>query len=210
MGSQQHIDDGIVRRHGANLPHWTREGATYSVTFRLSDSLPADVVHRWVLERDVIVRRAAAAARPLSVVELRRLDELHSERVEGFLDAGSGECYMRQPRIASIVEDAMRHFDRHRYDLLAWCVMPNHVHAVLRPRSGFGLSSILHSWKSFSASEANKVLGRSGTFWQPESYDHLIRDSDDFGHAVRYVLDNPAKAGLSGWRWVGYRAGDAL
>jgi hypothetical protein len=69
------------------------------------------------------------------------------------------------------------------------------------PRSQ--LSDILHSWKSFTAKEANKVLGRCSDFWQPESYDHLIRDEADFNHQVRYVLENPAKAGLKNWKWVG-------
>jgi hypothetical protein len=74
---------------------------------------------------------------------------------------------------------------------------------VFRPRKGHDLPEILHSWKSFSAKEANKALSRSGVFWQEESYDHLIRDEDDFRHALTYVLDNPEKAGLKGWKWVG-------
>jgi type I restriction enzyme M protein len=69
--------------------------------------------------------------------------------------------------------------------------------------SGYSLDGILHSWKSFTAKEANKVLARTGAFWQPESFDHLIRDEQDFTHAVEYVLNNPAKAGLSDWKWVG-------
>ena len=81
--------------------------------------------------------------------------------------------------------------------------MPNHVHAVLRPYDDFELSSILHSWKSFTSKQANKIIGRTGEFWQAESYDHLVRDAQDFHHCIRYTLDNPAAAGLHGWRWAG-------
>jgi REP element-mobilizing transposase RayT len=119
---------------------------------------------------------------------------------------------MKDERVADKVRDALLHFDAVRYSLAAWCVMPNHVHVVVRPFGGITggtpvplseLSEILHSWKSFSAKEANKLLRRSGEFWQAESYDHLIRNEADFRHAVKYVLDNPIKAGLKNWRWVG-------
>jgi REP element-mobilizing transposase RayT len=110
---------------------------------------------------------------------------------------------MKDNRIAKLVADAVTHFESQRYDLAAWCVMPNHVHAVLNPRTGHKLSEILHSWKSFTAKEANKLLNHQGSFWQTEPYDHLIRDRADFHHAVRYVLANPRKANLSNWPWVG-------
>jgi len=81
--------------------------------------------------------------------------------------------------------------------------MPNHVHVVVEAMGGDKLSDILHSWKSFTAKAANKMLHRTGEFWQAESYDHLIRNQQDFNHTVEYVLCNPAKAGLSDWKWVG-------
>lgn len=79
--------------------------------------------------------------------------------------------------------------------------MPNHVHAVVRPGS-HDLSSILHTWKSFTASEANRSLGRSGEFWQKESYDHIVRDESELERTVRYVVENPVNAGLADWRWT--------
>ncbi len=197
----------IQKRRGAYLPHWTREGATYSVTFRLADSLPAKVLAAWVGEREDIVKRAATMGRPLTDDEMRRLDELHSQRIEKYLDSGAGECQLRDPRIANIVRDSLLHFDGDRYDLAVWCVMPNHVHVVVRPRPGHELSDILHSWKSFTATKVNRLLGRTGAFWQPECYDHLIRDWDELAHAVEYVMDNPGKAGLRDWPWVGRGTG---
>jgi REP element-mobilizing transposase RayT len=90
-----------------------------------------------------------------------------------------------------------------RYRLFAWCVMPNHVHAIMQPHREWTLASILHSWKSFTAIKANRLLKRTGPFWQEEYYDHIVRRGEDFTRIIRYVLENPAKAGLRNWPWVG-------
>jgi REP element-mobilizing transposase RayT len=185
-------------RQGAYLPHWTRDGGFYAVVFRLHDSLPAHVLADWKAQRDRLLKK-----RSLTVSDEKRLRTLFSERVERHLDAGCGECWLRTPEIADAVANAMKHFDGDRYRLLAWCVMPNHVHAVFRPAPGHQLERILHSWKSFTANQANRLLHRNGPFWQPEYYDHLIRDDADLFHAVEYVLNNPRAAGLRDWRWVG-------
>lgn len=204
----------ITKRYGAYLPHWTRDAAWYSVTFRLWDSLPQHLIESWLFERKNIVKTAEQMKRPLSKHEEARLAHLYSENVERYLDAGFGSCYLKDERIGREVAHALLHFEGQRYNLAAWCVMPNHVHAVVRPFAGmtntggtpvpqFELPDILHSRKSFTAKEANKLLRRSGDFWQAEYYDHLIRDETDFAHAVRYVLNNPTKAGLKNWKWVG-------
>ncbi len=136
-------------------------------------------------------------------IEERRLDKLFSSRVEKYLDAGAGKCWMRREDVAEVVAGALRHFHGARYQLFAWCVMPNHVHTVAQPLTGCELADIVHSWKSFTAKEANRLIGRAGQFWQAEPYDHLIRDEDDFQCQVEYVLTNPARAGLKNWKWVG-------
>jgi len=81
--------------------------------------------------------------------------------------------------------------------------MPNHVHVVMQTHGDWSLERILHSWKSFTAREANRMLNRRGVFWQDEYYDHLVRNGDELSRVVRYVLENPARAGLRGWPWVG-------
>ncbi len=101
-----------------------------------------------------------------------------------------------------MVASAIRHFDGQRYRLYAWCVMPNHVHAVLEPLGAWKLAQILHSWKSFTAHEANRLLKRSGEFWQREYYDRMLRDGREFLRAVEYVGNNPLKAGLRDWPWA--------
>ena len=203
MGFQPINELEVQKRDGAYLPHWTAEGATYSVTFRLEDSLPKTVLEGFLREREEIVKRAGKAGRDLTATEEKRLRELFSEKVERFLDAGHGECLLKDGRLAELVRDALAHFDGQRYDVLAWCVMPNHVHVIVRPRAGHELSDILHSWKSFTGNQINRLLERTGTLWQAESFDHLIRDAEDGERSVAYVLANPESAGLKDWKWCG-------
>jgi leucyl-tRNA synthetase len=195
----------VTMRDGANLPHWTPDGATYSVTFRLADSLPESVLDEACMERDRL--ESLARTDEFSDADCKSGQEVFSATVEKALDAGAGACLLRDEKVAQSVADALRHFDGERYELLAWCVMPNHVHAILKPIAGHSLPDILHSWKSFTANAANNLLGRTGAFWQAESYDRLVRDREEFGNQVRYVLANPAMAGLGDWRWVGSEHG---
>jgi len=190
-------------RHGAYLPHWTYEGAEYFVTFRLADSLPQSVVEAWRAERDTLLRQTQAQKGPLPPPDATRLMKLFSEKVEAYLDAGTGSCLMRRDDVAAIVRDALLHFHDKRYTLLAWCIMPNHVHIVLRPKSGHGLPDILHSWKSLTAKNINRLLIRKGRVWQPEYYDHLIRDEADLNRCINYTLSHPEKAGMPDWKWRG-------
>ena len=193
----------ITKRHGAKLPHWTQPGATYAVTFRLADSLPVAVVESWRREREQIEQRAKAQNRRLTWHERVELQRLYSERIDSILNNGQGACYLKDERVARIVQDALQHFHADHYELIAWAIMPNHVHVVVRPLGTHELSEILHSWKSFTAKQANKMLERSGPFWQDEYYDHLIRDEEEFRHTIEYVLSNPQSAGLCDWPWVG-------
>ena len=111
------------------------------------------------------------------------------------------EWLWERKNIAAIVASALIHFDGKRYRLLAWSIMPNHVHVVVQPFGGHPLSSIVHSWKRYSAREANKLLDRGGSFWQVEYYDHLIRDKNDLLHHIEYTWNNSDVAGLKNWKW---------
>jgi len=202
MGASRPRFGEVTIRDRGRLPHWEKEGATYFVTFRLADSLPRTVLDRIEFEKRDIVLTANHLDRTLSTSEKKRLTQLTTRRIEEYLDAGSGDCYLKDPAIAEIVAGALHYFDSKRYTLFAWCIMPNHVHVVLKVLPGNLLSEILHSWKSFTSKAANKLLKETGHFWQREYYDHLIRDNGEFERAVSYVLDNPTKAGLKKRTWV--------
>ena len=157
------------------LPHLKAEGGVYFVTFRLADSLPQ------------------SALDALSEIP----PEARSKKIEAYLDAGHGECTLSKPEIALMLVHALKTFDGERYVLHDWVVMPNHVHLLIEPRGEYGLSDILHSVKSYTATEANRILGRKGEFWQHESYDRLLRNQDEFERALNYVQQNPVKAKLA-------------
>jgi hypothetical protein len=201
-------EEGLKTRQGAYLPHWTKEGAIYSVTFRLADSLPKQVVNQWRAERTELVHEATAAKRALTDDELRRLDFLFSQKVDSYLDSGRGACWLREKGMAELVANALRHFDDERYRLFGWCVMPNHVHVVVQPLGEHTLDQILHSWKSFTAHEAKKLGQIKGEFWQAEYYDHLIRTEEDLSHPAGVSCPNFELGGcyaLLGRRLLYYR-----
>jgi type I restriction enzyme R subunit/putative DNA methylase len=161
------------------LPHLKREGASYFVTFRLAGTLPADVLAKFKAEREAILAEARVAKRPLTWHEQEESFRWYSMRVDKYLDAGHGNCWLALPEIADLTAGALRFHASQRFVLYAWVIMPNHVHAVLRPLPDWTLSLILKSWKGFSGREANRCLKRTGLiFWQVESYDHLIRDDE--------------------------------
>jgi len=176
------------------LPHWDNPGLVQAITFRLADALPAHVVEKLM---------SNGANDP----EKRR-------RLEAYLDAGHGECLLGNPKAAKIVEKALLHFDNARYRLLAWCVMPNHVHVMIETWEGFPLADLLHSWKSYTAKELNKLFGTTGKVWQEEYFDRFIRDERHFHAAFDYIHRNPVAAGLvkraEDWEWSGARAIDDL
>ena len=172
------------------------------MTFRLADSLPAAVLRRIVAERRKALEKLHRCGQPDTLSETKRLRRSFSQRIEAYLDGGRGCCCLANPPVAEMIAGALRHFDGVRYELHAWCVMPNHVHVVFRPFPDHSLASIVHSWKSFTALRANLTLGRGGNFWQREYYDHLIRNTEQLARAVRYIAENPVRAGLKGWKWV--------
>ena len=152
------------------------------VTFRLHDSLPKERLESWRDELARLPEEEAAAE--------------YYRRVEEYLDVGSGKAWLRDRPVALIVQDALLHFDGERYRLYAWVIMPNHVHVLLRPLSGHDLAGIVQSWKSFTAKQANRVLGLTGHFWQKEYFDRYVRSERHFAASVSYIERNPVKAGL--------------
>jgi REP element-mobilizing transposase RayT len=164
------------------LPHFDGGEIAQTITFRLADSLPAKLLERW--------------AKELAHLQEKQFDAERRRRIENYLDTGYGVTWMRDPLIASIVENAMLYFDGVRYKLPAWVVMPNHVHALLIPKAGFLLEDVAHSWKSFTSNQANKALRRTGHFWQADYYDRFIRNADHHLDAIDYIENNPVKAHL--------------
>ena len=159
------------------LPHFDGGEKLQFLTFRLYDSLPQEVLDKWKselaqcaeLEREIVLR----------------------ERIEKYLDCSYGKCYLKRPEIAGIVQNALLFHDGTKYKLIAWTIMPNHVHLLLKPFEELG--ALEHSIKSYTANEINKILGRSGSLWQTEVFDRYIRDFTHFEKTVAYIENNPFK-----------------
>jgi len=190
-----------VRNRG-RLPHWERNHATYFITFRLADSLPRSVLEKIGSECSSLIQTANQLGRELSEHERVRLSILRAKLIQQHLDRGAGECWLARPQVATCVAETLKIFNGDRYVLLAWCVMPNHVHVVARFLPGSGLAKVVHSWKSFTAKRANQLLGRSGSFWQREYFDHLVRNGRELDRIIAYVASNPGMAGLTRWKFV--------
>lgn len=186
------------------LPHRDEPGLIQFVTFHLADSFPMSLRSEWEPTAEIDDSR-----------EQRR-------QVEAYLDKGRGECHLRRPEIANLVEDNFRRFGRccgsqsrapevFRYELHAWCIMPNHVHVLFKAGEA-SKSEIVGSWKKHTGRLANELLGRRGTFWAEDYFDTYMRDAEHKRKTVRYIENNPTKAKLvldpKDWPWSSARFRD--
>jgi len=159
------------------LPNFDAPHITQFVTFMLADSFPIKRRAEW----EPILQEADDSAR-------RR-------KLEAWLDRGMGDCWLRHPQVSAMTEDVLRRLDGDLYQLQAWVVMPNHVHLVVEVRDT-PLSQLIKRWKGATAREANRILGRTGSFWQEDYFDTWVRDARHLSRAIRYVEQNPTKAKL--------------
>ncbi|HYC60307.1 MAG TPA: transposase [Thermoanaerobaculia bacterium] len=184
-------DARVMRPHSrGRLPHWRVDNGVYFITFRLRDSLPRELAKQLFVERDHMLRGCTTS------VDRARLDAAFGLRLDLELDRHRGSCVLREH--AGVIADALKHFDRDRYELHAWCVMPNHVHVMMHVSDGNDVPKIVHSWKSYTA----RAIGR-GVIWQREYFDRVVRSPREFADTRAYIRENPAKAGLMDWAWVG-------
>ena len=167
------------------IPHFDGDEISQFITFRLCDSMPQETLEKWRGEVS-------------NDVEFRK-------NIERYLDSGYGECWLKNDEVALMVQEALSFHNTKSYTLTAWVVMPNHIHILITPLKDQELSDILHSIKSFTAHKANKILKRSGQFWQHESFDRYIRTREHFVNVVNYIEENPVKAELckesSDWKY---------
>ena len=185
-----HIPISKSRR---NLPHWQQDDSYYFLTWCLADSLPAAKLKELLEKKS---QWQQANPEPLDAEREKEFHALFSGKIEEWLDAGEGSCILKDSALRRIVDDALHHFDGERYALIASAVMPNHVHVVVRLFTGENLSDVLHSWKSFTAKQINRATGNTGTVWQDESFDRIVRSSAHLETLISYVEENPLKAKL--------------
>jgi putative DNA methylase len=181
------------------LPHFDGGEICQFITLHLGDSLPQDVWLKWKSE--------------LEQEKDEQAKIILYQRFENYLDEGHGECYLRVERVAATVQESLLHFDSIRYKLISWVIMPNHAHFLIRPINDWSLSEIMKRFKSYTSHEANKIIGRSGKFWQEDYFDRYIRNMEHFENTVAYIQNNPVKARLckkaSDWKYGNAFTGSA-
>ena len=196
-----------IRHSGSRLPHWQQQGAVYFVTFRLADSIPLWLRDQWENEREAWLK---IHPEPWTNETEREYHQRFSGAIERWLDAGHGACVLRRPDCAQIVADTLRHFEGERVVMISLVIMPNHVHALFIQNPEWPLEKLTQSWKRFAARQINKLLERSGNFWQRDYFDRLVRDEKHFTNCVRYVRRNPEKASLGKDEFILWESQTAL
>jgi len=202
----------VTRRR---LLHWYQPGHAHFITYRLAGSIPDVLLREWRRERAELIRQAGSLPYDVRAERRSEIERQFFKRYDDLLDQSTENRWLADDRVASIVRDNLYHHNGDKYQLLAYCVMPNHVHVLLQPfqidaaaghhlqatsdeiaDSSGPLASIMHSLKSYTANKANEVLGRHRAFWQHESYDHWVRDLDELDRIVEYIRFNPVRARL--------------
>lgn len=173
------------KRHGFRnwhergyLPHRDSPGLTQFITYHLADCFPGALRGEWS-----------------ALLEIEE-DRQRRRELEAYLDRGRGKCWLRRGDIALACESGLLHFHPERYRIKAWCVMPNHVHVLVDIRE-LPMSELVKNWKGYSSYQANQILSRSESdFWANDYWDTYMRDAEHERRTIRYIENNPAKAGL--------------
>ncbi len=171
-----------VYRTRGYIPHLEDPSKVQLITWRTEDSLPKHLPSE--LEHELSL---------LPEGEKKRQKAVRAERI---LNKGLGQCELKDPQIGGIVRDALLFGNGTDYDLLAWVVMPNHVHVLAHLSPGNDLARQLQRWKSFTSHEINRALERTGPFWAREYFDRFIRNEEHLNRALEYIENNPVTAGL--------------
>ena len=195
-----------------SLPHFQPIGAIFFVTFRLKDSIPKAKLIQ--LKQDFDKRILTLKTQPGEYQK----ELIREERNQFFLkydklldNITSGPHYLKHPEIAKIVEAELHKFDCATYDLIAYCIMSNHVHILIDTHIQLPekfdidtynethfepLQNIMKRIKGPTAVYANRSLKRNGKFWQRESFDRVVRNEKEFQKTITYILENPVEAGI--------------
>ena len=170
------------------LPHWHQDRKVQYVTFRLGDSLPATLRSqiKFQIEQFYIHH-----PQPWDKDTQKEFYNIIDKRTEDYLDNGYGSCILKQKSIRDIVSKAIMYKDNVDYNVIAFVIMPNHVHLLIQPLEDNLLSNILHSIKRFTAASINKALNRHGQLWMKESFDRIVRGPEHLNHYIEYIKNNP-------------------
>lgn len=167
---------------GIHLPHYDQGHLLHMITYRLGDSLPANALKRLAGE--------------LACLPLKEQDVERRKRMEHWLDQGYGSCLLKSPDCARHVKEAWEFHDGRYYHLMAWVVMPNHVHLLVEVKEAFQLEKVVRRWKTFSCRLINRTMRRKGPLWMPDYFDRYVRDGRHFSNALSYLRQDARQGGV--------------
>ena len=211
------------------------------MTFRLAGSLPVAIIESLKLDyKNKLKQLEALESSGDKKIKYLQAQWNYFENFDLLLNSSPHNNLLYKRDIAQYLYQTILSFNKKRYDLICFCIMPNHVHMVFEPlnldfseleresptvdrdSSRFGpwsvkkcdinvaqqfpiVTDILRLLKGSTARQCNKMLNRTGSFWQHESYDHVVRNEEELIRIVKYVMDNPVKAKLvenaEEWEW---------
>ncbi len=128
---------------------------------------------------------------PWSDETKREYSRLIRNPIENFLDAGYGECVLKDARARQPLIDAINYYDGERFGVLGYIIMPNHVHMLAVPLNGYKLKENISSLLKYAATKINRLSGRKGTLWQTEPFDSIVRNALQYNRCVEYIQHNP-------------------
>lgn len=190
-----------IGKHHNRLPHWLQTDTACFVTFRLRDSIPSNLLVQWRKDRDAWLLENP---KPWSSQTEMYYHLEFSSRIDRWMDEGYGSCAFADSANSEMVSETLRMKDGSYYQLHSSVIMPNHVHVLFSPINGWTVSKVVAGWKRFSATKIHRAAGNSGSLWQKDYFDRLIRDWDHFMSAARYIRKNPKKAELGDEYYVLY------
>ena len=187
----------LKRYWRTQLPHWEVECGVYFITIRCAGSLP-----RVIIQRLSEIQQSLAVIEPASD-EFALLQRRYFMTIEKYLDSGQGFAPFKDPRCCHLVVDRFRDLQVQGWDVRHFVIMPNHVHLVVWAKGATAMAETWKRWKGRISHDANQVLGRSGSFWQRDWFDRVMRSEAETIRVIRYVHNNPIKAGLGeGYEWL--------
>ncbi len=187
-----------MTRYERHLPHWRQAGATYFATFNLADALPAAKQNELrSMRRDWEAKHPS----PRTEAECFKYAQTVFRKVEKWMDAGFGKCWFGQAKYADELQRSLLHFHGRQYEMGCFVIMANHCHLVIRPFEAFQLENILGAVKRTTGWFVNEHEGQTGSLWQEECYDRIIRDEEHLYRVVQYIGRNPKNAGIPQAHW---------
>ena len=192
--------DGMHEPYRRRLPHIMPPGETLFITYRLYNTLPYSVLLDLQSEHASFLTKQKQKNPDLSEKDINQQWEArYFLTIDSFIDKFSeGDNWLCETHVASLVKEAIHYRDGNRFDLHAYCIMPNHVHLlVTNNQQNVPFYRVLGSLKANSAKVINEHLNRVGKpLWASESYDHVVRTGKSFERIISYIVGNPVKAGF--------------